>query len=173
MSSVSQLYPLPLPKAGNARSKSHINSVRRGKPPMTSFMFSFLNTFSCDTHPEKSIYKVRLTFKCQTCLGYTTENEPFSWQKTMCVDSLNAIYTVHIAAFTLSLVHHRQCSVPLQTFCTSANFTSNELSYSTKKSHHKLTLYCLLKNDSKNSSICSLLEHIVQRTRLVKNYMHH
>lgn len=76
---------------------------------MTSFMFSFLNTFYCDTNPEKFIYKARLTFKCQTCLGYTTENKPLSGQKTMCVDWLNATQTVHIAAFTFN---HRQHSTP-------------------------------------------------------------
>lgn len=82
--SVSQLHPLPLPQIWQGSSKYHINSARRGRPPMTSFMFSFLNTLYRDTYPEKSIYKTRLTFKCQTRLRYTTENKPLSFQKTMC-----------------------------------------------------------------------------------------
>lgn len=140
---------------------------------MTKLMFSSLNAFYRDTPQGKSIYKAGLKFECQARLGYKTESKPLSYQKTMCDDYLNAVHTVNIKAFTSSLLGCRQCAVPLQTFCISASFTSDELSYSTEKSHHKITLYCLLKNDSKNSSICSQLEQIVQITRLVKDYMHH
>lgn len=95
---------------------------------------------------SREIYiESKINIKCQTyMLEYTTENKLLNSQKTVC-QCLNVRQAVHTAVFMSSPLDHRQHSAPLQTLCTSARFTSSELSYSTKKSYHKLTLHCLLK----------------------------